>query len=65
MNERIGEFQLSNQGEDMVIVDYRNSKDIDVYFPKYNYTNKNKTYQHFKSGNIRCPYTKMFIMSDI
>lgn len=55
---RTGERGINNFGSEMVIVDYRMNKDIDVYFPEYNWTAKNKTYQHFKNGKISCPYEK-------
>lgn len=33
---RIGERNYNNFGSEMVIVEYRGAKDIDVYFPEYN-----------------------------
>lgn len=58
MENRLNCKGVNNNGEEMVIIKYINSKNIDVYFPKYNYINKNKTFPNFKKGNIRCPYTK-------
>lgn len=54
--DRAGERNISNFGSEMVIIEYRMNRDIDVYFPQYNWTAKNKTYQNFKKGNIKCPY---------
>ena len=30
--------------------------DIDVYFPEYDWVFKHTRYDHFKNGNIKCPY---------
>ena len=39
--DRTGEKGINNFGSEIVIVKYRNTYDIDVYFPEYNYiTNK-------------------------
>lgn len=54
--DRTGETGINNFGSKTVIIDYRKAIDIDVYFPKYNWTFYNATYQSFKSGNIKCPY---------
>ena len=56
IRSRLGEERTNNFGSKMVIKEYRNSKDIDVYFPEYNWMTKNKEYQNFKRGNIKCPY---------
>lgn len=55
---RIGERNYNNFGSGMIIVDYRNWNDIDVYFPKYEWTVKGVQYDNFKKGNIKCPYEK-------
>ena len=34
--DRIGEKGVNNFGSEMIIVEYRKSSDIDVYFPEYN-----------------------------
>ena len=52
IRSRLGEERTNNFGSKMVIKEYRNSKDIDVYFPQYNWMTKNKEYQNFKRGNI-------------
>ena len=42
----------------MVITGYRKALDIDVYFPKYDWTAKNIQYSKFKKGSVVCPYEK-------
>lgn len=54
--DRTGEKNINNFGSEMVIIEYRKANNIDVYFPQYNWTAKNKTYQHFKNSNVKCPY---------
>ena len=56
MNNRVGEKNVNTFGSEMVIIEYRKAKDIDVYFPKYNWTFYNTTYGNFKKGTIKCPY---------
>lgn len=56
--DRTGERGINNFGSEMVIVKYRNIKNIDVYFPQYNWIAKNRQYGEFKIGNIKCPYEK-------
>lgn len=55
---RIGEKNINNFGSEMVIVEYKKYSDIDVYFPEYDWTTKNNTYQNFKNGKIKSPYDK-------
>ena len=54
--DRTGEERLNNFGSKMVIVEYRKYSDIDVYFPKYDWTFEHAGYGDFKKGNIKCPY---------
>ena len=54
--DRIGEERINNFGSKMIIRGYRNNRDIDVYFPEYNWTFKHAEYKTFKRGNIKCPY---------
>ena len=54
--DKTGEINYNNFGSKMVIVGYRRAVDIDVYFPKYNWTAENAQYQNFENGNIKCPY---------
>lgn len=56
--DRIGEKNYNTFGSEMVIVDYKRWDNIDVYFPEYNWTAKNKEYSKFKKGEIKCPYEK-------
>ena len=51
-----GEESYNKFGSKMVIKEYRKNYDIDVYFPEYNWTFENTTYQNFKKGTIKCPY---------
>lgn len=54
--DRTGEERLNNFGSKMVISKYRGAKDIDAYFPEYNWTSKHAEYSSFKKGTIKCPY---------
>ena len=54
--DRTGEKGVNNFGSEMVIVEYRKWNDVDVYFPKYDWVAKNKQYNDFKKGKIKCPY---------
>ena len=53
---RTGEERVNNFGSKMVIKEYRTNRDIDIYFPEYNWTFEHTTYQNFKKGTIKCPY---------
>lgn len=61
MKNRIGEERNNIYGSKMIIVNYRKSEDIDIYFPEYDCTVYNKQYGHFKRGNIKCPYDKTIL----
>ena len=56
--DRIGERNYNTFGSEMIITKYRMNRDIDVYFPEYNWTAKNIQYDKFKNSNIRCPYER-------
>lgn len=56
--DRIGETRINTFGSEIIIVEYRTNKDIDVYFPKYDWVFKGATYQSFKNGEIKCPYER-------
>lgn len=58
--DRTGEVSYNSFGSLMVITNYRNCDDMDVYFSKYNWTKKHTQYAHFKRGNILCPYERRF-----
>ena len=53
---RLGEEGINNFGSKIVIKEYRNARDIDIYFPEYDWTFKHTTYQNFKKGKVKCPY---------
>ena len=54
--DRTGEKGINKFGSEMVIKEYRNNRDIDVYFPECNWVFKHAQYSKFKNGNIKCPY---------
>ena len=54
--DRTGEERFNSFGSKMVIVEYRNARDIDVYFPEYNWTFEHARYQNFKNRALKCPY---------
>ena len=54
--DRSGEVTINKNGSEMIISAYRGNKDIDVYFPQYEWTAKNREYKSFRNGEIRCPY---------
>lgn len=54
--DRTGEERLNNFGSKIIIKEYRNNKDIDVYFLEYNWVFEHAQYNQFKKGNIKCPY---------
>ena len=56
--DRIGEENVNNFGSKMIISKYNNARDIDVYFTEYNWVAKNKRYDSFKKGNIKCVYER-------
>lgn len=53
---RVGEENVNNSGSKMIISRYEGIKDIDIYFPEYNWTAKNRLYKDFQQGTVRCPY---------
>ena len=53
MNNRLGEERLMNCGLKAKIIRYGNSEDIDIQFEN-GIISYNKTYQHFKKGEIGC-----------
>lgn len=55
MNNRMNETNINTFGSEMIITEYRSAKDIDVYFPEYNWSCK-CAYKEFKLGWITCPY---------
>lgn len=56
--DRTGEKGINNFGSEMIIIRYRTNKDVDIYFPEYNWTARNTRYDVFKNGEIVCPYER-------
>ena len=54
----IGREGINNFGSTMVISEYNNQKDINVYFPEYNWTAEHIYYTSFYRGKLKCPYEK-------
>lgn len=54
--DRTGEEGYNSFGSKIVIKEYRKRRDIDVYFPEYDWTAKHVQYNNFKKGTIECPY---------
>lgn len=54
--DRTGEEGYNSFGSKMIINAYKGARDIDVYFPEYNWTSKCAQYSQFKNGEIKCPY---------
>ena len=53
---RIGEEKINNFGSKMIITRYENARDLDVYFPEYDWTFEHAEYRSFKNGKVKCPY---------
>ena len=58
--DRCGEINKNNYGSIMEIIKYTNANDINVYFKEYDWIKYHATYQHFKSGDIKCPLEKRY-----
>ena len=56
--DRTGERGINTFGSEMIIVGYRMNRDIDVYFPEYDWIAKNREYKNFKNDKIKCPYER-------
>ena len=57
---RIGEENYNSFGSKMTIKEYRSARDIDVYFPEYDWVFEHATYNTFKKENIKCPYERRY-----
>lgn len=55
---RVGETRVNKFGSKMILTKYRNNRDVDVYFPEFEYTAEHREYQAFKNGQVRCPYER-------
>ena len=60
IKSRIGEEGYNNFGSKMIIKEYRSAKDLDVYFPEYDWTFEHVKYDQFKKGKIKCPYERRY-----
>ena len=60
IKSRLGEEEYNKFGSKMIITKYNGALDMDVYFPKYDWTFEHATYQNFKNGSIKCPYEKRY-----
>lgn len=58
--DRTGERGINNFGSQMIIVEYRSNRDIDVYFEEYGYIAKYKEYKDFRKENVKCPYERRY-----
>ena len=43
IKDRVGEINYNTFGSKMIIKEYRNKNNIDVYFPKYNWMKYNSS----------------------
>jgi hypothetical protein len=55
---RVGEVNYNSFGSEMIIVKYDGCMNINVFFPEYNWTAKNRIHKDFKVGKISCPYER-------
>ena len=56
MKDRVGEKGINNFGSQMIILRYRGTYDMDVYFPEYDSVVSEVTYDRFLKGNVKCLY---------
>lgn len=54
--DRTGEINYNTFGSKMEVIKCNGAKDIDIYFEEYDYIARNKQYNKFKNGTIKCPY---------
>lgn len=57
---RLYEKNKNNFGSEMIITRYNCFRDIDVYFPEYDWTSQNRSYGEFKEKSIKCPYERTY-----
>lgn len=53
-----GMESYNNFGSKIIISRYKNARDIDIYFPEYDWTYEHAELNLFKSGQVACPYEK-------
>ena len=58
LENRLDEINYNKFGSKIIIKEYRNSLDVDIYFPEYDWIAKNVQYSNFKNGKIKCPYER-------
>ena len=58
--DRTGEMNINSFESKMVIIEYRGNKDVDIYFPEYDWTFEHARYDAFKKGNVKCPYERRY-----
>lgn len=56
----VGLERHNNFGSKMIITRSNTSKDIDIYFPQYDWTYKNSSMEAFKKGKVKCPYERRY-----
>ena len=55
---RIGERSFSNQGYEMLIIEYHNNKNVIIEFQDEYKAKARCSYIHFKNGQVNNPYHK-------
>ena len=58
---RTGEVNYNKFGSKMIISKYYNNRNVDIHFPKYNWTIKHRYYCEFQKGQIKCPYETRYL----
>ena len=56
----VGLERHNNFGSKMIVTRSNTSKDIDIYFPQYDWTYKNGKLSAFKGGKVKCPYERRY-----
>ena len=56
----VGLERHNNFGSKMIITRSNTSKDIDIYFPQYDWTYKNGKLSAFRGGKVKCPYERRY-----
>ena len=55
IKNRLNEENYNNFGSKMRIIKYKNIKDVDIYFPEYDWIAKGKNYNSFKKRSNKMP----------
>ena len=56
----VGLERHNNFGSKMIVTRSNTSKDIDIYFPQYDWTYKNGKLSAFRGGKVKCPYERRY-----